>query len=289
MSQEEELRDAARRATGNLHKVTKICESHRQAWKVNETELESKLTQMDADARDIIKRNNDEIARLTKVKQRLELWIKLLQQSIRSDRADNKNIRELFRAFDVMQEELDELRTKNMILEERIENTLESVQQERDHWDVEYMEERHPRTQVDCLQQEISDLKGQLVRWQKLTRILEEEVKKRASSDTKLTQGIDGYNSALTQLVNENEKLRDQIEVMRKEKTEVHLQANRFDDLNLDQAMRIEDTGKLSREQAKDLQLRRKYRTSSETEFEYLTKALKESYPFSTEAEKGVL
>ncbi|KAF2823967.1 hypothetical protein CC86DRAFT_408979 [Ophiobolus disseminans] len=141
----EELGLVSQKATAQLHEVTKTCESNRQAWKLEKKGLEPKLSQMDADAGDVIKRNENEIMRITTIKRWLEQEVDLLVSATRGDCANATAIRDMVTGIQVMQKELHDVRRSNTILEEKIENTLESMQQERDLQNLEYTKEKVAR------------------------------------------------------------------------------------------------------------------------------------------------
>ena len=276
---DDELDAATRKATENLHKVTKASESKRQAWKAEKKELEFKMKRMDADSRDTIQQQQDEIERLMKVKRRLKKEVDLLSASIHGQYSD---VEQVVAESNAMRNELDKLRTRNTVLEEKIENTLESMQQERDHWDREYEKEKKARTQVDDLQQKVAELEEKLDRRDEVLRSLEKGIDSKETSTTaQLTQESVSCVGGISQLVFENDELRNQVKAIREKKAEIQSQANKLDDENLNQALRIENTEKQLHEQSIEIELLRKYRASSETELEFLSNAYDQDHRFS--------
>jgi hypothetical protein len=279
-----ELDAATRKALDDLHKVTATSESNRQAWMAEKKQLELKIMLIGVDARDTMQKNEDEIERITKVKQLLIQQVDLLVRSMKGRQTNDNQIEDVVNGIKHMQEELYKVRRKNTILEEKIENTLESMQQDQDHWAVQYKKEKQAQTLVESLRQEVDELEEKLARRDELLRDLDMDIDTETSrSRNALGRQHENHAGTLGQLVSENGELHDKTKEVLEEKAEVQTKFNKLDDVNLDLTMRIGDLEKLRREEGVEMGFLRKYRTASETELEFLTNAYQNSDHFSTE------
>lgn len=127
------------------------------------------------------------------------------------------------------------MRRKNTILTEKVENTLEAMQQERDHWNSQHQKEKVAQGQVRQLRIDVADLEERLAQRDERIHDLGEELCTKGAHS-----GVDcGRLGALERAVADIDDLQARVRTLQEEKVEVQREANKVDDEALKVAMEI--------------------------------------------------
>jgi archaellum component FlaC len=136
IAKNEELFEARRKSAEDIQTITKASEGNRRARKAGLEAAELKIHQMDTDITDTFQAHRDEIERLTKDNRWLQKEVNLVSDALTGRHPDIEGLRNIVAEIDAMRYGMTKLREEKTILEEKIENTLEAMQQDRDHWKV---------------------------------------------------------------------------------------------------------------------------------------------------------
>jgi len=235
--------------------------------------MEENIKLISADAQDTILSNEGEIERLTKAKKLLEDQAAFLIGSTGGHSADAGLAQQIVMAVKDMQTQLDASRRQKTILEEKVGNTLEAMQQSRNHWNTQYAKEKEAQAHVGDLLQKVQELQDKLARREELLRQIDEAGMMVTSLSNGSTRDIKPSSGMLDQLVAENDQLREQVKVVREEKGLVQRQANKLDTENLGLTMEIGDFEERCRNQSTENATLRDVLAKSETELEFLSDA----------------
>ena len=212
-----------------LRALTKASKTNRFAWEKEKKALEAKFSQMDGDAQDTRRANEDEILRLTECKRRLEAENALLMNNLNQTSSETtiELAQQFFLELEDTRSELDKTRNDLQISNIKIENILEAMQQQQDHYEAHGDEESEARAQVCDLQRQVVSLEEKLAICNDLLRNGGNEP---AATDA------DGNSKVVLR----NQELYDEAKAVRKENTELLAKCNKVDDENLALSLKID-------------------------------------------------
>ncbi|KAF1850830.1 uncharacterized protein K460DRAFT_302281, partial [Cucurbitaria berberidis CBS 394.84] len=224
-------------------KLTKAAKINRDAWSEEKTSMKHRITQMNHDYRDSLQAQKDEIERLTNCKRRLEIENALMSKANQRHPPDMEQVQEAIAESQSARKELETARTRYMVIAEKNENILETMQQERDHWQLQLKKEKDAQIQAYELQQQVIELEDRLGFRNDLIRDLGEQIEVLKRSQVLDQQHLDGPTSgfdASYKAASDNDALRDQIKSILNEQAELQRELAKFDTENLSLSMKIE-------------------------------------------------
>jgi hypothetical protein len=148
IAKNEELVKVRCKSAEDIHAITKASGGNRKARKAKLEAAELKIYQMDTDIKDTFQAQHDDIERLTKDNHRLQNEVNLVSDAHTGCHPDIKGLRNIVAETDAMWYGMTKPRTEKTILEENIQNTLEAMQQDRDHWKIAHDAETQAQTEV---------------------------------------------------------------------------------------------------------------------------------------------
>jgi hypothetical protein len=272
-AKDNELNKAKKDAYKELRRVVKDCDSLRKTWEQEKHDMEVTMERMNCDSKDVQQAQRDEIERLIMVKDCLTDQVSMLsgpencREEVRLDLEED---------LQRMQRENDKLRTKNSILEEKIENILDALDQDRMAYSADETRETQARSQACDLQKMVEQLEEKLADRDEVIRQLDQ---RKSSQDPKTPKETGFQSDGLGQtsgalVVLQNEDVRARLALVQQEKKDVEAKVNKVDDENLALLMQIADVQNQYQEQSTELKVLRHWRKSIMTELEVLDSAV---------------
>jgi chromosome segregation ATPase len=271
-AKDDKLAKVKKGASKELRRVVKDCDNLRKAWEAGKRDLEAELDRMNADANDAHRAQRDEIQRLIKVKDCLADQVTLLSGPANGREEVRLDLEEDLQS---KQRENDELRMRNSILEEKIENILYAADQNRVAYLADETRETQARSQACDLQKKVEQLEEKLANRDEVIRQLDQREGRRDSEtlDQSSSQG-DGLGQVSgAMVVLQTEEFRKRLDLIQQEKKDVEAKANKVDDENLALLMQIANIQNKYEEQTTELKDLRYFKRSITTELEVLDNA----------------
>jgi hypothetical protein len=269
----DELDKAKKNSSKELHRVVKDCDNLRKTWDEEKHDMEATIESMNLDFKDAQQVQRDEIQRLIMVKDCLTDQVYMLSGP--ENRREEVRL-DLEEDLQRMRRENDKLRMKNSILEEKIENILDTLDQDRTAYSADETRETQARSQTCDLQKMVEQLGEKLADRDEVIRQLDQ---RKSSQDPKTTKETSFQGDGLGQtsgalVVLQNEEVRSRLALVQQEKKDVEAKANKVDDENLALLMQIADVQNRYQEQTTELKVLRHWRESMMTELEVLDNAV---------------
>ncbi|KAH7074592.1 hypothetical protein BKA63DRAFT_553540 [Paraphoma chrysanthemicola] len=273
---EEDLAVVREKGTENLRSLARTAEINRTAWSAKQRDLESRIRQMDLDACDTIQAQKDEIERLTKAKCRLEATADAMARAVQGATTIDEVIRAKVSEADNFRVEYDELRRQNIILEEKIENVLESMQQERDHWDIQIGKEKKAQEQAYGLVKMNAKLEEKLAHRDDELKDLGVQVDgvQQYLRRQQIPQASPAIPTAVLDIILENDRLKAQMNAMENDHAAQRRAANKVDDEYIELICQVGDMEAKLHQQDMELEVLREHKTSSKVEIKFLNNAV---------------
>ncbi|RAR14329.1 hypothetical protein DDE83_002279 [Stemphylium lycopersici] len=210
----------------------KSSKANRTAWEEARKAMEVKVLQMDLDYRDARQADEGEITHLTENKRHIEADNRMLTSVLNNVRGDalNQEIRRVCHNTEERQKELEKTRTQLKISRQNIENILEAMQQERDHWTAHREKETEAQAQVYDLSKQVLELQEKLTLRDNLLC---------AKTETEIASRSPGVGS-LSSIALSNDELREELKVTQKENDELRAKASKVDNDNFDLCLKVD-------------------------------------------------
>jgi methyl-accepting chemotaxis protein len=215
-----------------MHALTSASNANRCAWDKEKKSMQAEMEQMDSDFRDTLQANKDEITRLIECKYRLEAENKLLTSTLNGVAGDEmrEHAQDVFEEVQRMRKELEKTYTDLKIFNEKVENVLEAMQQQRDHWEAHSDKEKEAQAQLYDLQKQIVELQEKLAVRDELLR---------AADDTK-NDSVTMDGDSLLRIALMNDDLHEELQVFRGENAKLQAKANKTYDENFELCLKLD-------------------------------------------------
>ncbi|EMD67841.1 hypothetical protein COCSADRAFT_352860 [Bipolaris sorokiniana ND90Pr] len=215
-----------------LRALTEASKTNRCIWENAQKAMVAEGEQMACEYRDALRDNEDEILRLTKCNHDLEAENSLLVGTL-TDRPGNelhKHAQIVFEEIQCMKSELGEARTDLRVAHIKIENILEAMQQQRDHYESHGHKEQEAQAQVYDLRRQILELQEKLTIRDDLLRAADTIPK-----DTNIME-----SESLSDIASKMEKAGDDLKLLHAENAELRSKSNKVDDENLEISLKFD-------------------------------------------------
>ncbi|KAH7087550.1 hypothetical protein FB567DRAFT_347712 [Paraphoma chrysanthemicola] len=273
---EADLAAVKAKGTEDLRSLARTAEINRKAWLAKQTELEFRIQQTNSDACDTIQTQKDEIERLTEAKRRLEAFSDVMARAVQGTTTIDEAIRTKVSEADSIRVEYDNLRRQNTILEEKIENVLESMQQERNHWDTQLGKEKKAQEQVYGLVKTVAELEEKLAHRDDVLKGLGVQVDgaEQYLGRQQIPQVTPSMPTAVLDIILENDRLKVEIKAMENDHAAQRRAANKVDGEYIELICQIGDMEAKLHQQDTELEVLRQHKTSSKMEIKFLNNAV---------------
>ncbi|XP_014554081.1 hypothetical protein COCVIDRAFT_105928 [Bipolaris victoriae FI3] len=215
-----------------LRALTEVSKKNRCVWENAQNAMEAEGEQMTCEYRDALRENEDEIMRLTNCNHDLKAENNLLV-GILTDRPGDElqeHAQHVFAEVQRMKSELEDARADLQVAHIKIENILEAMQQQRDHYESHGDKEQEAQAQLYDLQKKIDEFQEKLAINDHLLRAVDIIPK---ASNTMESECLSGIASKI-------QKSDDEVKLLRAENEELRSKANKTDDDNLEISLKCD-------------------------------------------------
>lgn len=215
-----------------LRALTEVSKKNRCVWENAQNAMEAEGEQMACEYRDALRENEDDIMRLTNCNHDLKAENNLLV-GILTDRPGDElqeHAQHVFAEVQRMKSELEDGRADLQVAHIKIENILEAMQQQRDHYESHGNKEQEAQAQVYDLQKKIDEFQEKLAISDHLLRAVDIIPK---ASNTMESEYLSGIASKI-------QKSDDEVKLLRAENEELRSKANKTDDDNLEISLKCD-------------------------------------------------
>ncbi|USP75715.1 uncharacterized protein yc1106_02989 [Curvularia clavata] len=231
----EERRQTEAAHLNELRTLTAASKTNRSAWEKTKQSMKTEMKRMERDFQDGLQANENEITRLTELSYRLAAENRLLASALdqipRAEMRERAN--EVFEEVRHAREELDKTQTKLKIANEKIENILEGMQQERDHWEAHGANEKQAQAQIYDLQKYIIELQEKLKLRDNLLRAV--NISKGTTTTTVTAENV-------PKAAFDNDELQAKLRAAKEENLLLQANFNKVDDENCALCMKLDTT-----------------------------------------------
>ncbi|KAJ6282123.1 hypothetical protein J3E71DRAFT_176116 [Bipolaris maydis] len=217
-----------------LRALTEVSKTNRSVWEHAQKAMEADAEQMACDYRDVVQDNENEIMRLAKCNHDLEAENNLLIGTLTDRPGDElrEHAQNVFQEIQRTKSELEQARTDLRVAHIKMENILEAMQQQRDHYESHGAKEQEAQAQVCDLQQQIVELQEKLA--------VRDDLLRAADAIPKDSDILGSEH--LLEIALKMQKLDDEVKLVRAENAELQSKANKMDDENLEISIKLDMT-----------------------------------------------
>ncbi|EUC44109.1 hypothetical protein COCMIDRAFT_99108 [Bipolaris oryzae ATCC 44560] len=215
-----------------LRTLTEASKTNRREWENAQKHMEANIEQMVCEYRDALQADEEEIMRLTKCNHDLEAENNLLIGTLTDRPGDEmrEHAQDVFEEVQRTKSELEQARTDLRVAHIKIENTLEAMQQQRDHYESHGHKEQEAQAQVCDLQQQVVELQEKLAMRDDLLRAADSIPK-----NSKIAE-----SESLSEIALKMEKSSHELKLLRADNAELLSKANKTDDENLEISLKFD-------------------------------------------------
>ncbi|KAJ4367183.1 hypothetical protein N0V83_007713 [Neocucurbitaria cava] len=225
-------RDIEAKLGEEKRELIKDAKINRSVWLEKKAFLTEQMERMDDDFRDSLQAQTDEIKRLTECNRRLQAENILLHNMTQGRPISAQEVQEATEVLQQMREELRLTRRREQIANEKIENTLKSMQQQRDVFDSELKKEQEAQVLANGLQKTVAELEEKLKRRNDLLWELKmptEQLERSQPANHLLLAAATHEANALYKATFENDTMRAELRQAQKEKMEQRSELAKLD------------------------------------------------------------
>lgn len=216
--------------------------ANRKAREEEKIVLEEKTKQQHLDYRDVLQAQKDEIQRLTKEKLRVQRESTLLFDILRGRLIDG-GINDVLEESRFSRLENSKLRKRNRRLEQKLEEVMQALQTQYDHFNKHAKSDQDAQALVYDQQREISGLRDRIFQQQQaISKFSEtsEPTKQGLSSSEEVSFGLLTYGEFFSNLIGDNDDLRAEVNALKKGGETQQIELARLEGENLAVAMQAE-------------------------------------------------
>lgn len=201
-----------------LREAVRAAEINCRTWANEKNTLSENAYRASLDYQDSLQKQKEEIVRLTRDNRVLELEKDALSMTaFQHQEEDFTCLRNTFNESEAMRKELAAKKREIIILNEKIENILESMQQERDHWGKNYEKEKVAQVKCRQLQIELSDAQEQIAHRDERIRDMEADLEAFLNSSLNVGDRL----TTVQKSVLDNDELRARFDTLEQEKAAI--------------------------------------------------------------------
>ncbi|CAO2649648.1 Nn.00g070330.m01.CDS01 [Neocucurbitaria sp. VM-36] len=274
-----ERRDIKAKLGEEKRELTKAAKINRNAWSKEKESLDERIKQMDTDARDSLQAQKDEIVRLTQRKRHLEIENALLSNRNQGCQPGMEQVQEAIATLQETRKELEATQRQKTIAFEKIENILESQQQQQDRFSAEVKKEQKAQILAYELQKKVTELQEKLNLRDDVIRMLkpqtEESQRSQASDQRYLAASSDEANVVCVAIL-ENDMICAELESAREETAGKQREIAKLDAENLGLSLSYDVIDGQLHASKEEIRLLQNAHATSEEELEFLRLAIEQ-------------